>query len=163
VAVTAEMTDPDEQVLEPATREVTCPECGHPARVTLNRRSATDFCARCDFPLFWIPSQVVLEDRGIGDSLRRLPGAVGRQSVGTAACPACSEQNLLGADVCIRCGASMEPTVLLQAPLVAPPPAPEPEPVVEAEPSRDWHWIVIASAVVGLVILAIVVYLQTRG
>ncbi|WP_372728642.1 hypothetical protein [Nocardioides sp.] len=131
---------------------VVCPECGAVAMVSLNRRQSADFCARCDYPLFWTPTEIV---RGEGDlddmALRRLPGTVGRVSVASAACPHCAEANQISAEVCVRCGGPMtvEPTVA--APVVAPPPAPE-EPAVLA-PMPAWMW-----ATIGLV-LALLVWL----
>ena len=119
-----------------ARDRVNCPECGAVQDVYLNRRDAVDFCHNCDFPLFWTPSDVI-RDRGAGDgeSLRRLPGTVGRTTLASAPCPHCAELNLVSAEVCIRCGQPMHPVV--EAP---PPPAPvyiaPPPPVVEPEPKR---------------------------
>lgn len=142
----------------PATARdrVTCPECGAVQDVYLNRRDAGDFCHNCDFPLFWTPSEVV-RDRGAGDgeSLRRLPGTVGRTTLASTPCPHCAELNLVSAEVCIRCGQPMHPVA--EAP---PPPAPvyipPPPPVVEPEPKRGvpwWVWAIGAAVVVGVVLL----------
>jgi hypothetical protein len=136
-----------------ATEQVTCPECGLAATVTLNRRDAVDFCRNCDFPLFWTPTAVVRE-RGAGaadDSLRRLPGTVGRATLASARCPHCAEPNQLTAQVCVRCGEPMLPG--------APPPPPTvpvhlpPPPVVVPEPepaSRWWVWLIVVLLVAGV-------------
>lgn len=151
----AKSTAPAPTALPAEDREhVTCPDCGTPATVTLNRRDAVDFCTVCDFPLFWTPSAVI---RGTGaggdDSLRRLPGTAGRQTVASVPCPTCAEANPISAVICLRCGG---PMVL---PVIAPEPVPEPEPVVVAptpvvEPKRSfpWWWLVL-----GLLTLAVLV------
>lgn len=146
---------------EAASRAVTCPECGQPGTVTINRRASHDFCRRCDFPLFWTPSEVLLAERAGGDSLRRLPGTAGRQSVGSAACPHCAEGNLVTATTCVRCGGPMRPPVAPPPVVVAPPPPPAPV-AVEPEPeeqSQAWLWIAVG-ALLGM--LAILVYLALR-
>src|SRR4051794_15838214 len=99
---------------------VTCPECGTRASVALTRRESTDFCTRCDFPLFWTPQTIQIGDRATAqESLRRLPGTAGKVTVASTACPHCGEANPLIAETCARCGLPM-----VLAP--APPPAPEP-------------------------------------
>src|SRR3954470_24504042 len=66
----------------PSTEVITCPECGTSAQVTLNRRDSVDFCRTCDYPLFWTPSKVIRDPADNNDeSLRRLPGTVGRATV----------------------------------------------------------------------------------
>ncbi len=147
-----------------ATRQVACPECGQPAMVTLNRRQSADFCVRCDFPLFWTPSDLLLADGGTGDSLRRLPGAEGRQQLGSATCPTCAELNLITAEICVRCGGLMR--LPLAAPVAAPAPpppplaAPEPEP--EPEDDRFWIWVSIAGGIALAVLIALLAYLALR-
>jgi hypothetical protein len=147
----------------PAARVlVSCPECGSSAMVQPNRREAADFCVKCDYPLFWVQTDVVVTDPyGSSDeSTRRLPGALGRVLVASVPCPHCAEPNLPTATVCIRCGLGM---TLLPPPVpVAPPPAPvavlEPAPVVYDEPNRWWLWvlaIVTVLLVAGVVVLAI--------
>jgi len=139
--------------------QVVCPECGNPAEVTLNRRDAVDFCARCDYPLFWTPSAVIRDSgAGTGESLRRLPGAAGRVTVASVPCPTCAESNLVGAELCVRCG----------GPMVLPLAEPEPEPVVVAEPEplpplepeptgvAWWWWVVGAATLVALIALIVV-------
>lgn len=139
-----------------AQRTLTCPECGQQAVVSMNRRLAADFCPRCDYPLFWSPSEVVLDPRGGGESLRRLPGAVGRQSVGSAACPHCAERNQIAATVCIRCGGSMRLAPPPPPPMVAPPPIPV---VVEEEPEPEsdtfWWWVSAAAGIAMALLLAL--------
>lgn len=142
----------------PATeQQVTCPECGTVAMVALSRRESADFCARCDFPLFWTPTQVVLDSGGgSGESLRRLPGASGQAVVASTACPHCAEGNAITAVVCVRCGGLMNPPPPEPEPVVvAPPPPPAPEP----EPERSLPlWVWLAGGVTLLLLMALVVY-----
>lgn len=134
---------------------VNCPECGTAAMIEPNRRDAQDFCLRCDFPLFWRKSELILMDAldTGGASTRRLPGTVGRAAAASTPCPHCTEPNLPNAIVCIRCGLSM----ILTAPTPPPPPAPRPEPVLVPEPivepphERIWPWVVMAIATALLV------------
>lgn len=123
------------------TTEITCPGCGTVSHFDQVRRSADEFCRRCDYPLFWVRSSdepaVDLEGGDVG--LRRLPGAGGHQVVATLGCPHCNEPNLHTARVCIRCGGDMRPAPPPVVPVVVPPtpkpapppppPPPEPEPV----------------------------------
>jgi len=111
------------------------------------RRDATDFCPHCDFPLFWAKDRIPIggpADAG-DDSLRRLPGALGRVVIASVPCPHCNELNLPSAAYCVRCGLSMQP-----APVPPPPPpppapmrAPAPPPPPPAEPERLWIWWVL--------------------
>jgi Zn ribbon nucleic-acid-binding protein len=142
------------------TRElVTCPECGATQDVQLNRRDAVDFCRRCDFPLFWAPQRVT-RDRDVGgeaESLRRLPGTVGRTMLASVRCPHCAEPNTVSAVVCVRCGLSMHPVAPPPPPVVTAPPPPEP---VIIEPERVtpwWVWLVIAfgAGAVAMVVLTL--------
>lgn len=137
---------------------VVCPECGTPAAVTLNRRDAVDFCATCDFPLFWTPTAIVRDGgEGQGDSLRRLPGTAGRQTVASIPCPSCAEANPVGTQTCLRCGG---PMVIEPLPEPEPVRAPEPPPAVVVAEKRPfpWYWLVIGIAtLVALVALAVVV------
>lgn len=144
-----------------ATETVTCPECGAVATVTLNRRESHDFCRNCDYPLFWTPSKVFIDRAGAGDdSLRRLPGTVGRATVASITCPHCAEPNAVAAVVCIRCGRSLQP----EAPPPPPPPPPPqpvyvPPPPVQAPPERDLHWLwFIAAFVVVLTGILVVLF-----
>lgn len=152
------------EVLPPATshavpdEQVTCPECGTVAMVALTRRESTDFCVQCDYPLFWTPSKVVL-DTGASetDSLRRLPGTAGRVTVGSLACPHCTESNLLDAEVCTRCGGLMHPPAP-EPVVVAPPPPPPPAP----EPARTPWWVWALGGVTLLLLVALVVFFLQR-
>ena len=148
-----------------ATDQITCPECGTTAFVTLNHRSSGDFCRVCDYPLFWVPTRVLL-GRGSSDeaSLRRLPGTLGRVTVASLECPHCDEPNAVTAEVCLRCGRSLHP-----APAPPPRPAPvlvalEPEPEPEPEP-EGWPWwvwalfLLVGGTAVGALVWAAV----TRG
>ncbi|MCV2395220.1 hypothetical protein OEB99_12955 [Actinotalea sp. M2MS4P-6] len=124
---------------------IVCPECGTPTVVDLSRRDSDDFCPRCDYPLFWARprdrSEAPPEDTD--GYLRRAPGASGNTLTATMPCPECGELNDPTADVCVRCGADMNP---------APPPEPEPlpvpepavivlpEPIREADPPQPFPW-----------------------
>ncbi len=137
-------------------QQVTCPECGTVAMVALSRRESTDFCARCDYPLFWTPSKIVLDSgQSSGESLRRLPGTSGRVTVASRPCPHCAEGNLITAEVCARCGGLMDPPPEPEPVVVVAPPPPAPEP----EPERGlpwWAWIV--GGLTLLLFMALVVY-----
>ncbi|HTZ43945.1 MAG TPA: hypothetical protein VMB79_08765 [Jatrophihabitans sp.] len=145
---------------EPAHVPVTCPECGAAGSVDPTRRDSLDFCGNCDFPLFWARDQFVLPDAGVDedDSLRRLPGTLGRVEIASVPCPHCDEPNLPSAVVCVRCGLSMKleppppPPVAVPVPVVAPEPVYEPEP-----PQRMWIWWLLLVA--GLLILGVVLVL----
>ncbi|MCW2597739.1 MAG: hypothetical protein JWR06_189 [Jatrophihabitans sp.] len=154
------------EVISPAATEVlTCPECGTTAAVTVNRRDAADFCRKCDYPLFWTPSRVHYDSvsRSADETLRRLPGTVGRATVASLPCPHCAEPNALTAEICVRCGLSMLPTV-------APPPPPEPvyapppQPEVYVEPERGipwWVWALLATGVAALATVVILLLTHT--
>lgn len=156
-------TTPDPVTTSAEDREhVTCPDCGTAATVTLNRRDAVDFCAVCDFPLFWTPTAVIRgTDGGADDSLRRLPGTAGRLTVASTPCPTCAEENPISAVTCLRCGG---PMVL---PVIAPEPIPEPEPVVPAPAPvverRPFPWWWLAAGLLTLIVLILlIVALGTR-
>jgi hypothetical protein len=140
----------------PATEFITCPECGTTASVTLNRRDSLDFCRTCDYPLFWTPSKIIRDPSESSDeSLRRLPGTVGRATVASLACPFCYEPNALSAQTCVRCGKPMHPVVeIAPQPVYLAPPAPElPAPKAKV---GWWVWAMLAltaAALIGLVIL----------
>ena len=156
-----EMPDPGPAVVDVGTRElVTCPECGATQDVQLNRRDAVDFCQRCDFPLFWAPQRPT-RDRETGgetESLRRLPGTVGRTTLASVPCPHCFELNTVSAVVCVRCEQSMHPIEPPPPPPAAPPPLP-PEPVYEEpEPVTPWWvWVLVAfsAGAVAMVVLTL--------
>jgi hypothetical protein len=136
---------------------VTCPECGTRSEVALNRRRSQDFCARCDYPLFWTPS-TILSDSDAADqaSLRRLPGTAGRVTVASRTCPHCAESNALTALTCVRCGGLMDPPEP-EPVFVAPAPAPAVEP--EPEPRRTPWWMWAGGVLTLLVLIALIVYL----
>ncbi|WP_116948349.1 hypothetical protein [Jiangella endophytica] len=133
-----------------AAEPVVCPRCGTPGLVDLARRDAAGFCARCDYPLFWVVRQSAAGAADAGDDARRrLPGTVGAQTIASLPCPHCAEPNPPRAEVCLRCG---RPMVVVPAPVpvavvVPPPPAPAP-------PPAPWYpplWLVLF--VVGLIVL----------
>ncbi len=133
---------------------ITCPECGTVAEVQLTRRESADFCAKCDFPLFWTPSTIQLgEGATDGATLRRLPGTAGKQTVASTACPHCYEANPITSDNCFRCGL---PMVVAAAPAPPPvvytPPPPAPEP-------RKLPWLLIAFVgITAAVFVALVIW-----
>ncbi len=140
--------------------DVTCPECGTVTELPAIRRSADEFCRHCDYPLFWLPSAVPVTTPGgnAATALRRLPGAGGRQRIGSKDCPACGELNPLGAVDCLRCGAALDPQP--EEPVVVA--APEPEPVVAPAPvpvkhTPWWWWLVLAGVLTAAVVAAVVI------
>lgn len=144
-------------VTSPPTVELTCPSCGTISHFDSVRRSAEEFCRRCDFPLFWVRSS----DAGPGEpsegdaGLRRLPGAGGRQVVASLGCPQCNEPNLHSASVCIRCGADLRPAPAPPPamPTVIPVPPPPPPP---PEPDLPPQWPYMVALIGGPVLVALV-------
>lgn len=134
--------------------DIVCPECGQITTLTTIRKAADEFCPHCDYPLFWAPAAapLAMSTTPSDATLRRLPGAAGRLSIGTLVCPACGELNPMAETHCIRCGASLHPEPEPEPePEPAPPPPPPPPPPPEPEPrSLWWLWIVL-TAVVGVV------------
>jgi hypothetical protein len=149
------------------TLRVQCPGCGAAADFDHVEQSAAEFCAGCDYPLFWALPDDVADDevqaerstRGAGvldPSLRRRPGAAGRVVLGGEACRACGEPNPSNAVYCLRCGVELHP-----AP--EPEPVPEPQPIAEPEPEPEpvpeparvpiGVWIAAAVALAGLAVL----------
>jgi hypothetical protein len=127
---------------------IPCPDCGAIGSVDPTRRDATDFCPHCDFPLFWAKDRIPIgEPADAGDdSLRRLPGALGRVVIASVPCPHCNELNLPSAAYCARCGLSMQPVPAPPPP--PPPPAPRPAPappppVPVPDRERLWIWWVL--------------------
>jgi len=136
--------------------DVVCPECGTVTTLPAIRRASDEFCSHCDFPLFWAPSAVPASTvtENSDTTLRRLPGAGGRQIVGSRVCPTCGELNLLSAVRCVRCNGEMDP-----APVVVPPPPPLPAPQPPPPPAvrrRWWPWVVLAVVVVAGIVTAVV-------
>lgn len=149
--------------LDPDLVSVTCPECGATASVRAGRRTASDFCPSCDYPLFWARPQVAEAAPDQTDDARwRAPGVSGASSTASLACPECAELNVPTATHCVRCGAAMTP----------PPPPPEPPPpppvvVVQAPPERilvpcshlpTWL-VVLLTALVTIPLTLLVVWL----
>ena len=42
--------------------DIVCPECGLVTSLTAIRRAADEFCAHCDYPLFWAPTALPLDN-----------------------------------------------------------------------------------------------------
>jgi hypothetical protein len=149
----------------PDAQLVTCPECGTTAMVSLSHREAADFCRTCDYPLFWTPSQVQYDrSDGGAESLRRLPGTVGRATVASLACPHCAEPNAVTAITCVRCGQLLHPVQPPPPPpevYVPPPPTPMP---VEPEHSVPWWvWALIVIGLAALIVLVVLISTNTIG
>jgi uncharacterized paraquat-inducible protein A len=139
--------------------DVTCPECGTVKELPAIRRSADEFCQHCDYPLFWTPSAAPITVPGgnAATALRRLPGAGGRQRIGSKDCPECGELNPHGATACLRCGADLDPKPV--EPVVVVPvaePLPEPEPV-PAQTTPWWWWLVLVAVLTTAVVAAVVI------
>lgn len=142
--------------------EIVCPECGTRVDLPAIRRSAEEFCPHCDYPLFWVPSAVPAMRPGVNSdaTLRRLPGAGGRQRVGSKVCPECGELNPLGETHCLRCRALLDPKPVEQTVVVAPPPVLVAPPLPDPEPVRriPWWWWLVAVVLTIAVLVAIVVF-----
>lgn len=137
--------------------DIACPECGKVTRLAAVRRAADEFCTHCDYPLFWAPTAVAVGAAEVSTetTMRRLPGAGGRQQLGTRVCPECGELNTLLAEYCIRCDAEMDPKPAPPPPPPPePPPPPPPEPVVVKAPPW-WPWPAAVAAATALAILAL--------
>lgn len=138
--------------------EVACPGCGTLAHVHADRRTAADFCATCDLPLFWAGPRSQVPELGDDDGLDaryRAPGVVGTSQHGALGCPQCGEQNQATWGACVRCGAELDPPPPVT---VVPPPAPAPPQVVTVERPADCEhppaWVV--ALVTALVTAAVV-------
>lgn len=124
--------------------DIPCPECGQVTHLVAVRRAADEFCQQCDFPLFWAPSAVPMATPGSSNmaTLRRLPGAGGRQRVGSKVCPDCGELNPMAQTHCIRCTADLDPKPVIEATpaprLIVPPPPPIPK------KKLWWPWPAVA-------------------
>ncbi|SOD70953.1 hypothetical protein SAMN05892883_0571 [Jatrophihabitans sp. GAS493] len=150
-------------VAQSAAQFLTCPECGTKAMVTVSRRESGDFCRKCDYPLFWVPSRVELDRSDTSEaSLRRLPGTVGRATVASLACPHCAEPNAVNAVTCIRCGRLMRVEVIPLPPpepvYVAPEPLPEPEPEPRGLPWWAWALIFLGLTLVSTGVAIAILY-----
>jgi hypothetical protein len=136
--------------------DITCPSCGHRSELVAIRRSSEEFCPQCDYPLFWAASAIPATTPGANSdtTLRRLPGAGGRQRVGSKVCPSCGELNPLGQTHCLRCTSELDPKPPPPPPpIVIVPPPPPPAVVVIPEPiGKPWWWWP-AAAVLALAIL----------
>jgi len=143
---------------------LTCPGCGSQVEVEQFAKSSEEFCRTCDYPLFWAtpPKEFTFDpDASNADTtLRRLPGAGGKQAIATAACPTCMELNPLDAEWCLRCGGPM--VIVVEDPVeeLEPEPEvePEPEPEMFEEPDYDWRpWALLV--VLGLIAVTILIFL----
>jgi hypothetical protein len=151
---------PPAVVVADLTVDVVCPGCGTAARVDGVRRESEDFCATCDYPLFWaVERHAAALNEGSDTGLRRLPGTAGRASLAALRCPSCTEPNAPSAVLCARCGAELRPAPVV---VVAPPPEPEPEIVVEvvAPPLPWWlSWWALGGAIALVLLVDVVVLL----
>jgi hypothetical protein len=133
--------------------DIVCPECGLVTSMTAIRRAADEFCTHCDYPLFWAPTALPLVTGSVPTdaTLRRLPGAGGRMTIGTLVCAQCGELNPMTETHCIRDGFPLHPEPEpAPEPEPEPPPAPPPPPP-EPEP-RSWWWLwVTLTAIVGVI------------
>lgn len=144
--------------------EIVCPECGTRAELPAIRRSSDEFCQHCDYPLFWVSSAVAATKPGVNSdaTLRRLPGAGGRQRVGSKVCPECGELNPITETHCLRCRADLdprEPEPVVVAPAPPPPvvkraPAPPPPP---PEMPLPW-WRYAAGAAIAVMVGTIILF-----
>ena len=68
--------------------DIVCPECGQVTSARRHPPAAEEFCTHCDYPLFWAPTAVAMATPGVSSetTMRRLPGAGGRQRIGTRVC-----------------------------------------------------------------------------
>lgn len=142
---------------------ITCPDCGTPAELSQLCRDADEFCATCDYPLFWAPGAArALQGAvaGTGEGLRRLPGAGGHLELGAPDCPTCGEIQPHGTVICERCGYPMV--------LPEPEPEPEPEPVVYQPPPplvpepvenhRELWWLLALIIGLAIVTAAVIIF-----
>lgn len=148
-------------VLDHGEQRYDCPGCATAwVGRGIRRASAASFCPACDFPLFLSTPPTPPPARPTDEAQRRLPGVDGRDQLGATGCPACGEPNPPDPDAdCLRCGAALTP-----------PPPPQvvrevvrevvTETVVVKERSIAW---MVASAVLGLVVLTLAVVLWQVG
>lgn len=133
--------------------DIVCPECGLVTSMTSIRRAADEFCAHCDYPLFWAPTALPLVSGSVSSeaTLRRLPGAGGRMLIGTVVCPQCGELNPMTETHCIRDGFPLHAAPEPEPEPEPEPPPPPPPPAAPPEP-RSWWWLwVVLTAVVGVI------------
>ena len=141
---------------------ITCPECGEISTFETMRRTADEFCPKCDFPLFWAKSDHLggLDDgSAAANARRRLPGTGGRVTIGSIICPECTEHNALQATHCSHCGADLDPQP-------EPEPEPEPEPLPPPPPPRPpsppaptWPlWAAVAGGTVVWVLYLLLIH-----
>jgi uncharacterized paraquat-inducible protein A len=140
--------------------DVVCPECGQVTTLPAIRRASDEFCSHCDYPLFWAPTAVPIMTQSVSNdaTLRRLPGAGGRQMIGTRVCPACGELNSIAEKFCTRCHADMDPQPEPEPELEPEPPPPPPPAPPPPEPKRNWiPWIVLGVVTVLIIIVIIAI------
>lgn len=144
--------------IETVQEAVTCPECGEISVIDPTARRAADFCAYCDFPLFWAKASVVaFTTADTSASLRRLPGTEGKAAAAAVNCPHCGEPNNPTALLCLRCSLPMIVAEPIPEPEPDPEPDPEPEPEPEPEPDDPAYlWWAIFGLVAALAIVLVV-------
>lgn len=141
------------------TTELTCPTCGTQSHFEELTRDAAAFCRVCDFPLFWVRTARLQVATGpVSDTgLRRLPGAAGRVAIATFPCPSCTEPNPLTANICIRCGADLHPSPVVDEP--APEPLTEATPLVAVAEKKTvwWPWALVSA--LGVIAIVLILFL----
>ena len=92
---------------------IACPSCAKVNPAPSESPESGEFCVRCDYPLFWTPTNGARLATPTDNELarRRLPGERGLLVVGTIGCPTCGENNpvpggaaTLSNTNCFRCG-----------------------------------------------------------
>lgn len=141
-------------------RTLECPGCGLVREVDRFQRTAGEFCARCDYPLFFAPAATTRRTIGADErsdverALRRLPGD--RHRLLTESCPACGERNPAGNVTCLRCGALLHPPAVPPELAAADPVSTETTPVVVPLPRRVLDPALVAVLVIVVLVLGLV-------
>lgn len=143
------------------TTPVECPSCGRVSRIDPAARSRDEFCAHCDYPLFWAVEPSGANAVDAGEGRRRLPGMTGVRTIGALSCPTCTEPNRADVEHCVRCGAVLRPEPIVTEEVVVVEAVPEPEPEWIRPPIGSmvpiYLMFLLVPSVVLLVLLAVVV------